>query len=1506
MTAPTKAENQGDLGSFATCVEVIHTGATGDNGKAEVHFGSGTLIAGDRVLTCGHLFGDDPDVGTTSVRTISGSEHPARVVLRSTGENGLDLAVLEVDNLSDGLAPAAVSYGRIPRTKPRPVTGCWAVGFPYFQEHLTREPLGRQTAQVWGYILPGTNLREPRRLDLVVTIAPVPAKAVGSPWAGMSGAAVFVTDAQGVDLIIGVVTQHNVRAGASVLTVTPLSELEDSGTWADWHTALGSTFGADMRQDWSSQTAGLPANLLLSPMIEACARAGLDALGEVPARPGRVPAERSSGTRRHTTAAQALLHRSMAMTATPPPSDAGTVRDAERISRSPQVRSFVEQVLGHELLGDLDADLDALLRSAFANLCDTYGALDVTAHRDAAYDGVRAWARFIADALPEPSAVAVVTRSFQLYDAEALQEQLRSLRQFTAEQKAGATVVAEALEHLRQHVREANSRVSLTMLGQNRSLLMGVIYVEPSITLREKPLTARDDAHDDTESTSRPPDAAVPAMTGSASSSDDSASRWRSMAEQVLTSAPTGLGEGSPLQQLSALRSIVLGDPGVGKSTLSRKLAYDGAAANLARQPVPFVVVVRDLASQQEREPLSIVDHMTRVSTTTMQMGAMSGDLMRYFLYSGDLHVIFDGLDEVVDPENYDRITQAITSFCLEFRSAKITITSRAHGFDRARFGDFAVFQLSPFDDARLGQYVRRWFALDTSLSEDERESYSTEFVRQSTAAGELRRIPLLLALMCSIFAVEGDIPSTLSEIYQKCAQLYFRDWDARRKIRTMVKLSALHDSVVFQAFSALAANMLDNEVMARTGATRIELTMILQRFFETGRLLQPGEERQFAEDFAEFISGRAWLVDTIGRNDAGVVLYQFTHRTFMEYFAAEHYARSLHEPRDLAVLALNALTREGQIVVAQLVLQIRGRTHPEEVSRCVELVVSVVSYTPLERRVEAAKFAASLVAAVSLQRDAVQAIVRFCIATAVSLGECYRVSVWTSNGYSAYESTELFEYRSLGQAMGWDVDEPGMILQSTLAARRVSLGVVMDAVRQAFVDLQRHRPDMALFLPRAVTAAAARNLGSWAESSARWGQLFTAATDAEAPRAPTAIAHDPSLAIYAALERCITWTELMEMHGLSILFLEPLNPLHFERVFPAAVAASRIANRLSPADAEVALLEAVANRTAGGLLLPQDAIRRHSEDFYVQKWAPTADVLEPSFKAICGVTALVMARAALEGAARTYRWFKIFREFEPLQPLARFIELYREGATEGQLRAALPAEAGPGGEGLLVLATQLPITDLKLKKATPVTARMPKGALITDTERPYWLSSPVERLDQLEETLELLEKVRTPKSPYEVALANALCEFTEMSGKTARLTAALEELVVTELPPMLRLEIWVLLAEGASGEASRDKALTHVQEAIWEFRSNRADQVLGRNLITYATRIGRLVARLTPQRRFRPNYQLLEDWLDALLEHRLTSVNFTPALDATVEEFRALKRLALAEYVERRRDHGG
>src|SRR5262249_2324126 len=82
---------------------------------------------------------------------------------------------------------------------------------------------------------------------------------------------------------------------------------------------------------------------------------------------------------------------------------------------------------------------------------------------------------------------------------------------------------------------------------------------------------------------------------------------------------------------------------------------------------------------------------------------------------------------------------------------------------------------------------------------------------------------------------------------------------------------------------------------------------------------------RKTAREFIEFCRGRAWVFTDTGSTGDGELLYQFTHRTFLEYFTAAQLVRTHPRPSDLAPILIPRIERKEWDIVAQLAFQLQN-----------------------------------------------------------------------------------------------------------------------------------------------------------------------------------------------------------------------------------------------------------------------------------------------------------------------------------------------------------------------------------------------------------------------------------------------------------------------------------------------------------------------------------------------------------------------------------------------------
>lgn len=388
---------------------------------------------------------------------------------------------------------------------------------------------------------------------------------------------------------------------------------------------------------------------------------------------------------------------------------------------------------------------------------------------------------------------------------------------------------------------------------------------------------------------------------------------------QVLPASAQMLAREVSLQQLAGEvdRTVLLGDPGSGKTTAAHVLMYRAASVPGGR--VPFLVTLRDFAVS-EAPRRSVVRHIEDKLDGFYQCAPPSGMVERLLL-SGTAMVIFDGLDELADATRRGEVTAVIERFCTEYPLASVLVTSRLVGYEQARFDDrqFMRYRIGGFDDDQVAEYVRKWFAQEDGLLAAEPGRQADAFLAESASVPDLRANPLMLALMCVLYRGEGSIPRNRPEVFEQCSILLLRKWDARRHIHVRLRAGSQAEPATRHLAYWLFTRGQDQPTVTERELLNETTNFLHDRSFEDS-----GLAAQAAEEFIAFCQDRAWVFSDAGTTATGQRLYAFTHRTFLEYFAAAHLAASSDTPEELAhVLAPRIALQEWE-VVAELAVQIK------------------------------------------------------------------------------------------------------------------------------------------------------------------------------------------------------------------------------------------------------------------------------------------------------------------------------------------------------------------------------------------------------------------------------------------------------------------------------------------------------------------------------------------------------------------------------------------------------
>ena len=360
-------------------------------------------------------------------------------------------------------------------------------------------------------------------------------------------------------------------------------------------------------------------------------------------------------------------------------------------------------------------------------------------------------------------------------------------------------------------------------------------------------------------------------------------------------------------------RCVVVGDPGVGKSTLVRHLVNSLAGESSQRPDriAPLVFRCREFSSSVGSSYL--VEVISRAIKDDFQQEVPAA-VIEDILAIGRGFLIFDGIDEVIDIGRRQHLVKAISTLAAKFPLAPVLITSRRVGYRRAALDpkEFTVFELDEYSPDQVEKYARKWFQT-TGQKEDE----VSAFLRESASVGDLRTNPLMLSLLCALYRARGYIPRNRLQIYRSCADLLFVRWDSMRHIEQPFEHKAYGQRLMQEL-----AYFYYKSQSAQGGIEERQLEKITSTFFEDTTAVGKEEARSKAKDFLDFCADRAWLLSAQGTSEYGDRVFGFTHRTFMEYFAAEAIVRRAEAIDDIAREVASAYDRDPSSVLADVIVQ--------------------------------------------------------------------------------------------------------------------------------------------------------------------------------------------------------------------------------------------------------------------------------------------------------------------------------------------------------------------------------------------------------------------------------------------------------------------------------------------------------------------------------------------------------------------------------------------------------
>jgi len=383
-------------------------------------------------------------------------------------------------------------------------------------------------------------------------------------------------------------------------------------------------------------------------------------------------------------------------------------------------------------------------------------------------------------------------------------------------------------------------------------------------------------------------------------------------------------------------RTVVLGSPGGGKTTFARKLVHLLASSGTTR-PVagrrltPFLVTLKQYAAEKARSSMSVLQFIETRINADHQISPPHGAI-ELFLRAGMALVIFDGLDELLESVRRKEIRDDVESFSRRYPETAVLVTSREVGYLEAPLDAdvFNTFRIAEFSHSQIKDYARKWFVYE------KRQEEADVFVSESETVPDLRENPMLLALLCTLYRGPGTLPRKRPDIYERCSKMLFEQWDTHRGIRHPVP----YPNHLFWAMQHLAYSIYADPALSG-GITERQLIKKTQDYLLDRCTEDVADAEVATQDFVAFCRGRAWVFTDTGQTANDEPIYEFTHRTFLEYFAARHLARNYPSPDALADILIPRIKAQEWDMVAQLAFHALAQDQSEAADRLVERLIT-------------------------------------------------------------------------------------------------------------------------------------------------------------------------------------------------------------------------------------------------------------------------------------------------------------------------------------------------------------------------------------------------------------------------------------------------------------------------------------------------------------------------------------------------------------------------------------
>ncbi len=219
----------------------------------------------------------------------------------------------------------------------------------------------------------------------------------------------------------------------------------------------------------------------------------------------------------------------------------------------------------------------------------------------------------------------------------------------------------------------------------------------------------------------------------------------------------------------------VTGEPGVGKSSLLRRIAAIAARAwTDGRDPgyVPVLIAANDLRPGRALEQAMVAGTLAKTAQI-LDERRLAALFERPPMPGVRWLVLVDGLDEVVGLGDQSKILLAVEQH--RARADYRLVVAGRGGFAQVADKRHPTFRILPFTEAKWIEFAASWLGQRQGLSADDAQAAARDLLRRvgQTKIGTLTWIPLIASMICLLHVnAPALVPDNQSELYREFVDL--------------------------------------------------------------------------------------------------------------------------------------------------------------------------------------------------------------------------------------------------------------------------------------------------------------------------------------------------------------------------------------------------------------------------------------------------------------------------------------------------------------------------------------------------------------------------------------------------------------------------------------------------------------------------------------------------------------------------------------------------------------